>query len=206
MSVLITTSATRKKKTKKGKNMSEIKHEYQIKFHEPSCAETAGLGMCNCSPKIIPTEIDGSIKNGELTCGMCGHSFRGEIECEILEDTMGNSLERLWTKGDDRSFWIRDQESNVILCQDCVEDEFISEKECCDRTGFDLTTLYQMARSGEIPGAVWGETLSFKREEFKKWYVSEVEKVCRSLEEIGYLTSFVDLDGQRYYMLAERVQ
>jgi hypothetical protein len=37
--------------------------------------------------------------------------------------------------------------------------ELISAKEVCDRTDFDLTTVYQMARSGEIPGAVWGETL-----------------------------------------------
>ena len=79
-------------------------------------------------------------------------------------------------------------------------------EDVCDQTGFDLTTVYQMARNGEIPGAVWGETLGFKREEYKKWWRSEIEKIIKELEEEGVLISFVDSDGQRYYIRRESVQ
>jgi excisionase family DNA binding protein len=84
--------------------------------------------------------------------------------------------------------------------------ELISAEEVCDRTGFDLTTVYEMARSGEIPGAVWGETLGFKPEEYKKWWASEIRKTLRSLEEEGLVTSFVDSDGQRRYILPKYMQ
>src|SRR5215471_13585504 len=101
MCALITMSATQKKqKQRKEKNMSENKHKYQIKFHERWCAETAGLGMCNCSPKIIPTETDDwSIINrdGRLTCGMCGYSARGKIYCKLVEDSVGNTWKVLRT-------------------------------------------------------------------------------------------------------------
>jgi excisionase family DNA binding protein len=86
-----------------------------------------------------------------------------------------------------------------------TRDEFISAKEVCDCLGLDLTTVYQMARIGEIPGAIWGETLRFDLEEFKEWFdwVAE-EAALRTLEEDGVLMSFVDSDGQRIYVPTRR--
>lgn len=78
-------------------------------------------------------------------------------------------------------------------------DEFISAEEVCDYTGLDLVTVYQMARSGEIADAVWGETLCFKLEEFRKWWRSKLKDTLRELEEDGLIMSFVDSDGQRRY-------
>jgi excisionase family DNA binding protein len=184
--------------------MSEIKWEDQIKFHEPSCAETAGLGMCNCSPKLIPTE---TTENGELTCGMCGHSSKGEIKSQFAETPVGNSYELLSITGGDTFYGLIVDESHlIILCKDCLIGDLILAEDVCEQTGFDLTTVYQMAKSGEIPGAVWGETLGFKREEFKKWWASEIGKALRSLEEKGLVTSYLDRDGQRRYILPKYVQ
>lgn len=81
--------------------------------------------------------------------------------------------------------------------------EFISAEEVSQRTGLDLTTVYQTAMMGEIPGAVWDavsdETLRFKRDEFFKWWQSEVEDILRELEEEGKIVSIVGPDGQRRY-------
>jgi excisionase family DNA binding protein len=77
--------------------------------------------------------------------------------------------------------------------------EFISAEEVCDYTGLDLATVYQKAWNGEIPGAIWDETLCFERDEFSKWWESELEKVLRELEEAGLIISSVDSDGQRRY-------
>jgi excisionase family DNA binding protein len=86
--------------------------------------------------------------------------------------------------------------------------EFISAEEVCDCTGLDLTTVYKMARSGEIPGAVWGETLHFELEEFTKWWESvldkAIDKALRELEEDGSLMSFIDSDGRRCYVVTKR--
>jgi len=79
------------------------------------------------------------------------------------------------------------------------QSEFISAKEVCDCTGLDLATVYQKARNGEIPGAVWGETLRFKLDEFQKWWESELEDILKELEEDGLITSFVGPDGKRRY-------
>jgi excisionase family DNA binding protein len=188
--------------------MSEIKWEHQIKFHEPWCVETAGLGMCNCSPKIIPPTGPYSwIRDGELTCGMCGHSSKGEIKCQNYETPLGNSIELLSITGGDTFYGLMVDESKIIfLCNDCLIGDLILAEDVCEQTGFDLTTVYQMARSGEIPGAVWGETLGFKREEYKKWWRSEIEAITRELEEEGFLTSFIDSDGKRRYILPKYVQ
>jgi excisionase family DNA binding protein len=105
-----------------------------------------------------------------------------------------------------RELTVEQDESNTILCEDCMSrDELISAKEVCDRTGWDLTRVYQMARSGEIPGAVWGETLHFKLEEFTKWWSSDVDKALRELEEEGLITSSVDPNGERRYRATEFV-
>jgi hypothetical protein len=84
------------------------------------------------------------------------------------------------------------------------QSEFISAKKVCDCTGLDLATVYQKARNGEIPGAVWGETLHFELEQFKEWfdwYLHWVaEEALRTLEEDGVLMSFVDSDGERIYV------
>ena len=77
--------------------------------------------------------------------------------------------------------------------------EFISAQEVSDYTGLDLATVYQKAWSGEIPGAIWAETLCFKRDEFRRWWRSELQKVLRELEEEGSIGSFVGPDGKRRY-------
>jgi excisionase family DNA binding protein len=81
-------------------------------------------------------------------------------------------------------------------------EELIAADEVCERTGLELTTVYQMARNGEIPGAVWGQTLRFRREEFRKWWESEIQatdEVLRQLEEEGVIMSFVDSNGELIY-------
>jgi Helix-turn-helix domain len=75
--------------------------------------------------------------------------------------------------------------------------EFISARQIGERLRLDLATVYQMARTGEIPGAVWretilGETLYFNLDEVVKWWQSQ-------LEEAGLVTSCVDADGHRHY-------
>jgi excisionase family DNA binding protein len=77
--------------------------------------------------------------------------------------------------------------------------QLISAKEVCDYTGLDLATVYQKARNGEIPGAIWGETLCFKLDKFRKWWRSELKKALRELEEEGRIMSFVGPDGKRRY-------
>jgi excisionase family DNA binding protein len=83
-------------------------------------------------------------------------------------------------------------------------DDFILAQEVSDFLSLDLATIYQMARSGELPGAIWGETLHFELEEFTKWWESvidkEIDKKLRELEEDGLLMSFVDSDGRRCYV------
>src|SRR5262249_15978242 len=79
--------------------------------------------------------------------------------------------------------------------------EFISAEEVCDRTGLDLTTVYRKAGNGEIPGAVWGETLRFMLDEFEGWWDSQIERVLEELEEAGFIMSYVDNDGQPVYCL-----
>jgi excisionase family DNA binding protein len=82
--------------------------------------------------------------------------------------------------------------------------EFISAKEVCDCTRLSLATVEQLARIGEIPGAIWGETLRFDLEEFKEWFDWFLhwvaEEALRQLEEEGELMSFVDSDGERIYV------
>jgi|SRR5262245_41167469 len=91
--------------------------------------------------------------------------------------------------------------------------EFISAQEVSDYTGLDLTTVYQMARSGEILGAVWNETtLLFELEEFEEWFeqslyyavkvdglLRELQGLLRTLEEKGFCTSYVDSDGEQLW-------
>ena len=62
-----------------------------------------------------------------------------------------------------------------------------------------MATVYQKARNGEIPGAIWDETLCFKLDEFREWWRSELKKAVRELEEAGLITSFVGPDGKRRY-------
>src|SRR5262245_61911033 len=64
-------------------------HAYLRVLHESWCAETAELGMCNCSPVINdPTETHGwATGDGKLTCSMCFECSIGEIRCQIVEDT-----------------------------------------------------------------------------------------------------------------------
>src|SRR5215813_11153682 len=82
------------------------------------------------------------------------------------------------------------------------QDEFISAEEVCDYTGLDLATVYRKAGNGEIPGAVWGETLRFVLDEFEEWWWdSQIESVLKELEEAGLIMSWVDNDGQRWYDL-----
>lgn len=87
--------------------------------------------------------------------------------------------------------------------------EFISARQICDSLPFlDLASVYQMARTGEIPGAVWcetewGETLYFKKDEVVKWYQFLREKTYAELEEDGLVTSTVDADGVRCYSLTQ---
>ena len=83
-------------------------------------------------------------------------------------------------------------------------DDFISAQEVSDFLRLDLATVYQMARSGEIPGAVWDETLRFDLKEFEDWYgrflYDCVGEGLRQLEEMGLITSYVDNDGERRYV------
>jgi hypothetical protein len=79
------------------------------------------------------------------------------------------------------------------------EIEFISARQLCDRLDLELATVYEMARTGEIPGAVWretewGETLYFRLDAVVKW-------CFRELEEAGLVTSRVDADGRQRYRL-----
>lgn len=89
-----------------------------------------------------------------------------------------------------------------------TRDEFISANEVCDCLGLDLATVYQLARIGEIPGGIWGETLYFELDEFKewfKWFVYDAAKeALRQLEEKGVLMSYVDSDGRRCYVVTTR--
>jgi excisionase family DNA binding protein len=86
--------------------------------------------------------------------------------------------------------------------------EFISAQEVCDFLRLDPGTVYELARIGEIPGVIWGETLRFEVKEFEKWYdrflYGCVEEALRQLEEEGVLTSYVDSDGERRYVLTTR--
>src|SRR5262249_9327308 len=79
------------------------------------------------------------------------------------------------------------------------QDEFISAEEVCDQTGLDLATVYRKAGNGEIPGAVWGETLCFMLDEFEGWWESQIESCLKKLEELGLIMSSVGNDGQRRY-------
>jgi excisionase family DNA binding protein len=88
--------------------------------------------------------------------------------------------------------------------------QFISMEELCHRTGWDPLTIYEKANSGDIPGAVWGETLCFEKEKIEAWLTpisrSDVEEILKKLEQDGSITSYVDVDGKRYYILPEHLQ
>jgi hypothetical protein len=111
------------------------KNGYLRVIHESWCAETAGLGMCNCNPVMNdPTETHGwASGDGKLTCSMCYECSFGEIGCQLVEDTVGNCWELLWTKGGDRFYWIMEKdESKLILCEDCLKyaiEEILKELE-----------------------------------------------------------------------------
>jgi hypothetical protein len=79
------------------------------------------------------------------------------------------------------------------------QSEFISAEEVCNWVLLDLATVYQKAWNGEIPGAIWGETLCFKRDVFRRWWRSELQKTLRELEEEGRIMSSVGPDGKRRY-------
>jgi len=87
----------------------------------------------------------------------------------------------------------------VFMAIHALRTEFISAEEVCNWVILDLATVYQKAWSGEIPGAIWGETLCFKRDEFRRWWRSELQKARRELEEEGRIGSFVGPDGKRRY-------
>jgi len=86
--------------------------------------------------------------------------------------------------------------------------EFISAEEVCDCLRLDLATVYQLAKIGEIPGAIWGETLRFKWEEFEAWFDRYLydcaEEALKQLEEEGIMMSYVDSEGERRYVLTTR--
>jgi len=90
------------------------------------------------------------------------------------------------------------------------DEQFISVEELSHRTGWDPMTIYEKASSGDIPGAVWGETLRFEKEGIEAWLTpisrSELEEILKELEQEGRITSFVDVDGKRRYIVAERKQ
>jgi hypothetical protein len=195
-----------RKKPKERKNMSEKKEKIEIEFHAPGCDEVHG--MCNCDPKIIRMEEGGwSIENGELTCALCGEHCSGEINRKIVVDTAGDCWELLWAPNDDLFYFISQQdESNRIRCRHCLwSDEIILPEEVCNRTGWDLTTVYQLARRGEIPGALWDESLTFKSEELEKWWRSLKEEKLRAFAEKRLVASYLDLDGQRRYIRPKSV-
>jgi excisionase family DNA binding protein len=88
--------------------------------------------------------------------------------------------------------------------------QFITVEELSHRMGWDPMTIYEKASSGDIPGAVWGETLRFEKEGIEAWLTpisrSELEEILKELEQEGRITSFVDVDGKRRYIVAERKQ
>jgi excisionase family DNA binding protein len=90
------------------------------------------------------------------------------------------------------------------------DEQFISVEELSHRTGWDPMTIYEEAKSGNIPGAVWGDTLRFHKETIDAWLmpisISEIEESLKELEQKGILKSFVDADGERRYILAEHLQ
>ena len=90
------------------------------------------------------------------------------------------------------------------------DEQFISVEKLSHRTGWDPMTIYEKANSGDIPGAVWGETLRFEKEGIEAWLTpisrSELEEILKELEREGRITSFVDVDGKRRYIVAERKQ
>ena len=90
------------------------------------------------------------------------------------------------------------------------DEQFISVEELSRRTGWAPMTIYEKANSGDIPGAVWGETLGFENEKIEAWLTpisrSELEEILKELEQEGRITSFVDVDGKRRYIVAERKQ
>ena len=71
-------------------------------------------------------------------------------------------------------------------------------------------TIYEKASSGDIPGAVWGETLLFEKERIETWLtpisLSELEEILKELEQEGRITSYVDVDGKRRYIVPEYLQ
>jgi excisionase family DNA binding protein len=90
------------------------------------------------------------------------------------------------------------------------DEQSISVEELSHRTGWDPMTIYEKANSGDIPGAVWGETLRFENEKIEAWLMpistSELEEILKELEQEGRITSYVDVDGQRRYIVAEHKQ
>jgi hypothetical protein len=114
---------------------------------------------------------------------------------------------RGWSSGAEEltcEMCVQQDKANTILCEDCLRTgDLISAEQVCDIAHLELEEVYQMARSGEIPGAVWDETLHFKREEFDRWFLSLIESELRELEEDGLLGSYVDSDGRRIYYSKE---
>ena len=89
-------------------------------------------------------------------------------------------------------------------------ERLISVQELCDLTGWDAMTVFEKARSGEIPGAIWGTTLRFEPEKIAAWLqpltISEVEEILKELEQEGVFTSVLDSNGERVYMFPEHLQ
>jgi hypothetical protein len=46
-------------------------------------------------------------------------------------------------------------------------DDFISAQEVSDFLRLDLATVYELARVGALPGAIWGEVLRFDLKDLK---------------------------------------
>jgi len=90
------------------------------------------------------------------------------------------------------------------------DEQFISVEKLSHRTGWDPMTIYEKANSGDIPGAVWGETLLFEKERIETWLtpisISAVEEILKELEQEGRITSYVDVDGKRRYIVTEHKQ
>jgi excisionase family DNA binding protein len=89
------------------------------------------------------------------------------------------------------------------------DEQFISVEELSHRTGWDPMTIYEEANSGNIPGAVWGETLRFEKKEIEAWLTpisrSEIEEILKELEQEGLITSYVGADGKRRYIAIKYV-
>src|SRR5262249_49841403 len=102
-----------------------------------------------------------------------------------VEEIMGSCWERLWTKGGDRFYWIVEKdESESILCEDCLSD-------------------VTRASGAALPETEYN---TMQDEHLTPISDSELEEILKDLEQKGVLKSFVDANGERYYIVAKRLQ